>query len=258
MLLVSLVMSALVAVLCAGMAGAAATGPDTFPWLLAALPLGALVPALVYLAWLRGHGLLDPHGWLRVAFAVGGVQVLAGAIPCAGVAVNLASAAGQVIAGGLFVLTWVCAAASAVAARGAARLLVTPLVPELGATGFRLVVGVRFAVTAPQLLSAGLEILTDRLMWTIRAHRGRSAGPAVRGAVPFRELVRAVPTLLPEHPALHLWVTMPDGTQLYAQPGPALLLATPTGQWLIPVHDAAVVAAVVDRRRQNTTEGTTL
>lgn len=249
-MLVSLGMSALVAVLCVGMVGAAATGPAPFPWLLVALPLGALVPAVVYLAWLRGgSGLLDPGSWLRVAFVGGGVQLLVGAIPCVGTSVNLASPAGRVIAGGLFALTWVCAAASAIAARGAARLLTTPLVPELGATGFRIVVGVRFAITAPQLLSASLEIGVDRLVWTIRAHRGRSSGPLVRGAIAFRELVRAVPTLLPERPAPHPWVTMPDGTQLYAQPGPALVLVTDHGQWMVPVHDAAVLAAVIDLRR---------
>lgn len=248
-LLISMAMPVLVAMLCLGMLGAAATGPDVFPWLVTALWLGSLLPAAVYVWWLRGAGLTDPPDWPRLAFVVCGVQMLVGAIPCVGAATALASSAGRGVAGGLFVLTSVCGAVSVVAARRAVRRLTTPLVPDLGATGFRLAVGVRFAVTAPELLSARLEITTDHLLWTVRSHRGRGAGPQVRGVIPFGQLRQVVPIVLPGQPALHRWLTLQDGTTLYAQPGPALLLTTTTDQWMVPVHDAAVLAAIIDERR---------
>jgi hypothetical protein len=244
-------MPATVAVLCVGMVVTAATGPGAFPGLVSVLPLGALLPAVGFGWWLRGSGLLDPPAWPRVAFVVSGVQLLVGAIPCVGVAVGLASPAGRGVAGGLFVLTWVCAAVSVVAARRAGRLLTTPLVPDLGATGFRIAIGVRFALTAPELVSARLEICADHLLWEARSHRGRGAGPLARGVVPFGHLRQVVPILLPGQPALHRWVTLPNGTTLYAQPGPALLLTTATDQWMVPVHDAVVVAEIIERRRRH-------
>lgn len=252
-LTVSLAMPTLVAVLCAGMLALAATGPGGYPWPVLVLLLGALAPAAVYAGSLRGRGVLAPSDWPKTAFVVCGVQLLVAAIPCAGIATATASAAGKVLAAVSFVLCWACLAVSVVAARRALQVLLTPLVPELGATRFTVPVGVRFALTAHDLISARLEIASDRLLWTVRAHRGRGAGPSAGGVFPFpfAGLRQVAAVELPAVPELHPWVALPDGTMLYAQPGPALLLTTGHGRWMVPVHDAAVLAAVIDLRRSS-------
>jgi uncharacterized membrane protein YtjA (UPF0391 family) len=249
-LTVSLAMPFSVVVLCAGVLGLAATGPGGYPLPSVALLPAAVAPAAVYAWWLRGRGVLEPAAWPRVAFVVSGVQVLVAVIPSMGIAAGAASAAGQVVAGVLFVLCWVCLVVSTVAARRAVRVLLTPLVPELGATGFTVAVGVRFALTAWELISARLEIAPDRLVWTAWAHRGRGAGPRAGGVIPFAHLRQVTPIELPGGPQPHPWVALPNGTVLYAQPGPALVLTTTGGQWMVPVHDAVVLAAVIDLRRR--------
>lgn len=200
--------------------------------------------------WLRGRGVLEPSAWPKVAFVVCGGQVLVAGIPCIGIAAGAASSAGQVVASVLFVLCWVCLVLSTVAARRAVQVLLTPLVPELGATGFTFAVGVRFALAAPDLISARLEIASDRLVWTVRAHRGRGSGPSAGGVIPLAHLCQVTPVELPASPEPHPWVALSNGAMLYAQPGPALLLTTAGGQWMVPVHDAGVLAAVIELRRR--------
>lgn len=249
-LTVSLAMPCTIVVLCAVMLGMIATGPGRYPWPVVALLFGAVAPAAGYAWWLRGRGMVAPSGWPKVAFVVCGVQVLLAAIPCVGVAAGTASAAGQVVAGLSFTLCWVCLVVSTVAARRAVKALLSPLVPELGATAFTFAVGVRFALTAPELISARLEIAADRLGWRAWAHRGRGAGPSAGGVIPFAHLSQVRPVDLPGPPELHPWVALSNGTMLYAQPGPALVLATTGGQWMVPVHDAVVLAAIIDQRRR--------
>lgn len=248
-LMVSLAMPLSIAVLCAGMLGMVATGPDAYPWPVLALLAGAVAPAAVHTWWLRGRGLTAPSDWPKVAFVVCAVQLLLAGIPCVGIASGTASTAGKTVAGLLFMLCWVCLVVAPLAARRAILALLTPVVPELGATAFRFSVGVRFALTAPDLVSARLEIAAGHIEWMARAHRGRSAGPRAGGVIPFTALLRVTPVMLPGRPETHPWVTLPNGTTLYAQPGPALLLTTTNGQWMVPVHDAVVLAQVLDLRR---------
>ncbi|XVV01256.1 hypothetical protein ACQPW3_28085 [Actinosynnema sp. CA-248983] len=216
----------------------------------AALPvLGAAVPAVAAAFRVRGRGLTDPPSWLRTAFLVAGCQLLLGVIPGYGIAANTASGPGAAVAGGLFALAWVCAGGSCVAAHRAHRTLLTPLVPELGATGFRLAVPARIVVTTPVLVSASVAIGVDGVEWSARFHKGRSSGPRVDFAVPFARLHDVVAVTLPPEPALRPWVTLPDGTVLYAQPGPALLLRTDSGEWMVPVHDAALTRELLLSRK---------
>lgn len=249
-LAVSLAMPVSVTVFCAGMLGLAATGLGAYPWPVLALLLAAAAPAAVYAGTLRGRGVLVPSDWPRTAFVVGGVQLLVAVIPCAGIATANASATGKVLAGALFVLCWVCLAVSVVTARRALQALLSPLVPELGATRFTVPVGVRFALTAHELVSARLAIEPDRLVWMVRSHRGRGTGPGAGGVFPFAILRQVTAVELPGTPDLHPWVTLPNGTTLYAQPGPALVLRTGSGQWMVPVHDAVALAALIDLRRR--------
>lgn len=247
-LLTSVAMPALVAVACAAMLALAAADLDGGRGWLVALLVTAAGPPVGFGWWLARSGVLDPAAWLRVAFLVAAVQLVIAVIPCVGVTANAASGAGPAMAGVLFGLTWVCAAVSVVAARRAHQVLLSPIVPELGATAFRLTLGVRFAITAPALISAHLGVDVDRVEWTARLHRGRNIGPHVHAGVWFADLRQVVPVVLPAQPALHPWLTLPGGTPLYAQPGPALLLRSTHGQWMVPVHDAIVLADVIHRR----------
>lgn len=243
LLSLSVAMPWLVALACAATSALASAG-----WWSALLVAGAVLPAVGHALAVR-HDVLRPASWVRHAFLASGVQFLVGVIPCLGVAANAPSGAGRVSSGVLFVLALVCGAVSVVAARRALTALLAPLVPELGATPFRLTVGVRYAVTAPAPVSAHLDIDVDRIGWRARWHRGRDTGPQVAVAVRFAELVGVEPVMLPGEPALRPWVTLPDGTVLYAQPGPALVLHTANRRWLVPVHDALLLAELVNRRR---------
>jgi hypothetical protein len=249
-LLLSVTMPGVVVVLCAGMLGLTASGPEGFPGWAPVLLLGAFAPAVAFVWWIARSGVLDPASWLRVAFVVSGTQLLVGVIPSLGVAMNATSGAAGVGAGVLFALTWVCGAVCVLAARRAHRMLLVPIVPELGATAFHLTVALRFAITAPALVSARLEIGTDRLELTARLHRGRSRGPRVETTMGFAELRQVAAIQLTGEPELRPWLTLPNGPVLYAQPGPALLLTSAAGQRMVPVPDAVVLAELIDRRRQ--------
>jgi hypothetical protein len=248
-LLLSVTMSGLVVVLCASMLGLTASGPEGFLWWATVLLAGALAPAGAFVWWIARSGVLEPASWLRAAFIVSGTQLLVGVIPCLGVAINASSGAAGAVAGSLFPLTWVCGAVCAVTAHRAHRMLIVPMVPELGATAFRLAVALRYAITAPALISARLEIGTDGLDLSARLHRGRSSGPRVEIAMGFADLRQVAAIGLTGEPALRPWLTLPNGAVLYARPGPALLLSSANGQRVVPVHDAVVLAELIDRRR---------
>jgi hypothetical protein len=247
-LMLSMAMPGLVVVLCAVMLALTVGAPGGFPGWASVLLLGALAPAVAFAWWLRRGGVAEPAGWVRAAVVVPGVQLILGVIPCLGVATTAGSGSGAAVAGVLFALTWVCGAVCVVAARRAQRALLTPIVPELGATAFALTVAVHFVLATPALVSARLEIGADHLGVTARLHRGRSAGPRVELTVRFAELHQVTPTVLDGEPALRPWLTLPDGTILYAQPGPALLLSHASGRQTVPVHDALVLAGLIDRR----------
>jgi len=226
-----------------------ALGQDGFPWWTVVPVLGAAAPMAAVLWWLRRRGVLEPSAWLASALLTAGGQILLGVIPGFGIAVNSSSGAGKAMAGVLFALSWAVAATSCLSAHRAHRVLLTPLVPELGATALRIPLAARFAITTPALISARVEIGSDGIEWSARHHRGRSAGPRVDAAIPFSQLRHVTPVMLPSEPALRPWLTLADGNVLYAQPGPAVLLATSAGEWMIPVHDAGLFAALVNRRR---------
>lgn len=216
----------------------------------AAVPvLGAAVPAAVGALRLRGRGVTDPPSWLPTAFLVAGCQLLFGVIPGFGIAVNTATGAAAGVAYALFASAWPCAAGSCLAAHRAHRALLTPLVPELGATGFHLSVPARIAITAPAPVSASIAIDTDGVRWSARFHKGRASGPRVDFGVPFARLRDVAAVTLPPTPALRPWVTLPDGTVLYAQPGPALLLRADSAEWMVPVHDAVLIRELLLSRQ---------
>ncbi|MDQ2586743.1 hypothetical protein [Saccharothrix yanglingensis] len=217
-------------------------------WWAAAPAVGAVLPAAVRTARLR-HDVLDPPSWLPTAFLVAGGQLLLGAIPAFGWAYSSASGAARTAAGLLFVAVWVCAGTSCALAHRAHRGLLTPVVPALGATGFALVLPVRFALVTPDLASARLRLGTDRVTWSARLHRGRGAGPAAEHGVPWGDVRDVVVVDLPHQTPPRIWLTLPDGSVLHAPAGPAVLLRTARGDWMVPVHDGHLVRDLLLTRR---------
>ena len=150
----------------------------------------------------------------------------------------------------LFALCWVLAVAMCVSTHRANRTLLTPLVPELGSTDVRLTLAARVQ-PGDGLESAHVVVERDRVEWSVRLHRGRVDGSRRVGVpVPFGQLQRVTPATLPVEPAPRPWLMLPDGTALQAEPGPAVLLDTMDGAWLIPVHDSGLVAELLNRRRE--------
>ncbi|WP_158854779.1 hypothetical protein [Saccharothrix deserti] len=218
------------------------------PW--AVLPaLAAAAMASGFAWWLRRRGLAEPPSWLSTSFLVSGGQLLLGVIPGGGLAMSSASGGGQAAAVVLFALAWACAASSCLTAHRAHRSLMTPVVPELGATDFTLSIAVRFAITTADLASARLDVAADGLTWSARLHRGRSSGPRAEHSVSFADLRDIVAITLPPQPTLQPWLVLPDGTVLVAPPGPAVVMRTVAGEWMVPVHDALLVRDLVLTRR---------
>ena len=57
--------------------------------------------------------------------------------------------------------------------------------------------------------------------------------------------------MLTGEPELRPWLALSDGTMLYAQPGPALLLTSTGGRLMVPVRDAVLLAGLIDRRQRH-------
>lgn len=219
---------------------------DIWPAMLLLVPVA--VAAVALRLWLRHQTPLDPQTWLPAAFLVVGVQLLSVAVPACGIATSGTSDAltGPAV---LFFLCWVVAVATCVSAHRAGRALLTPLVAELGSADLRLTLAVRAAVTGPELVSARIVVERDRVEWTVRLQVGRGGGRQLDVSVPFRELLQVMPVTLPVVPELRPWIVLSGGITLYAQAGPAILLTSTHEQWLIPVHDADLVTALIRRRQ---------
>ncbi|MER7011267.1 hypothetical protein ABT324_07550 [Saccharopolyspora sp. NPDC000359] len=235
LLLALTVVPLLVTGCCAAMAAIAMAG-GSGPWAL--LPAaGALVLVAVQTGWLVHSGSSDPSNALKVAFLAGGATVLVGLIPSFGLA-------GTGLAGALLGLGLVLVVVSCVLASRGHRTMLQPLVPELGSVPVRLRLAARFALDGPDLVSASLLIDVDRVGWTARRHRAKG-GPQVDVSVPFQQLRGARPITLPTPQP---WLSLPDGTVLHAPAGPAVVLTTVTGERMVPVHEAALVVALLERR----------
>lgn len=215
----------------------------------AALPLIPVALAAVALRlWLRREAPLDPSTWLPAASLTAGVQLLSSAIPAYGIATTI-TAETQTLPIILFFLCLVVAVATCTCAHRAAKALLRPLVAELGSADLRLTLAVRVAAAWPEPVSAQIVIGRDRVEWTVCLVAGRRHGTWIDKSVPFRELLEVAPVTLPVVPDLRPWIILPGEITLYAPAGPAIVLTSVHDQWLIPVHDADLVAELVTRRR---------
>ncbi|SHF82201.1 hypothetical protein [Streptoalloteichus hindustanus] len=209
---------------------------------------GGLAPAVLSWALAGRSGLFDPSSWARTAFLVGGCQLLLGGVPGFAIAANASDSALRVVVIALFALMWVSTVVGCVLASQAHGTLVRPLVPELGSTWFRLSLGARFTVARADLVLASVGVEGDRIVWNAHKHRARSSGPQLSGAVGFDQLSAMWTVELPEHAPPRPWALLSDGTELLTTPGPAVVLRTPRGDQLLPVHDAATFVELVNRR----------
>lgn len=220
------------------------------PWPVVVSPVVSALPAVVLRRWFRQQTPLDPGSWLSAAFLTAAAQLVVGAIPTYGIAISSATGASRGVVTLLFALCWVLATAMCLSAHRANRTLLEPLIPELGSTDVRLSLAARVQ-PGDGLESAHVVVERDRVEWSVRLHRQRGNGSRRAGiSVPFGQLRQVTPATLPIEPAARPWLTLADGTVLEAGPGPAILLDTLDGAWLIPVHDAGLVAEVVNRRRE--------
>lgn len=231
---------------------ATASGGGVWPAMLLLVPVAIAAVALGL--WLRHQAPLYPQTWLPAVFLVVGVQLLSVAAPAYGIATSNTPDAltGPAV---LFFLCWVVAVATCVSAHRAGRALLTPLVAELGSADLRLTLAVRAAVTGPEPVSARFVLERDRVEWTVRLQVGRGGGGRIDVSVPLGELLQVMPVTLPVVPALRPWTILPGGITLYAQAGPAILLTSTHEQWLIPVHDADLVTALIRRRQASWLRG---
>ena len=224
------------------------TGDGLFS--VAAVPLVPVaLAALALRHWLRRQTPLDPSSWPPAAFLAVAVQQLSIAIPAYGIATARTPDAltGPAV---LFFGSWAVAVATCLAAHRASRALLTPLAAELGSADLRLTIEARTAVSGPALVSARIVLDRDRVEWTVCLHAGRGRAARLERSVPFRDLIRVMPVTLPVVPELRPWTVLPGGITLYADAGPGVVLTTIEDEWLLPVHDAALVTELLNRRRE--------
>jgi hypothetical protein len=217
----------LAVLLCAGMVASGRWSA----W--AGLPvLGALAPALV-----GGLVTIAPPRWMVAVFGIGAAQFVFGVLP------SYAMAGGTSVAAVLFGVFW---PAYVVGIGLAYSSLGRPLIPALGDIGLEIRLGARYAVLRPDRIILGVTVGREHLAVYARRH-----GPLVRGlseggfSVPLRA-VRGVRVVLLGESAP--WFALSDGTPLLTTPGPAVAVAGPHGDLLVPTDEAAALAELVDRR----------
>ncbi|GAB3478328.1 hypothetical protein FB471_5556 [Amycolatopsis cihanbeyliensis] len=218
---------------CLSMMSIAVAGRGVSWWLV--LPVvGAALPAAIVLGSLRSL-LYEPPRWGRAAFLTGGCQLLLGGIPGVGMAMNAGTALATTGASAVFLLQLALLVLGFVFAHRANRVLLSPPCPELGATPFTVAFRARIADLG--LMSGSAVVAEDRVEWSARRHKGRG-GPTAHGSLTFARLRGARPTVLPDTGRWIPWLRLSDGSTVHASPGPAVLLASDTGEWMLPVTDA--------------------
>lgn len=195
--------------------------------------VAAVLPAAAHLFWLVRSGLRDPGRWPRAVLLTGGVQFVAGVLPVP-LLTGQARGAVPAIAGAAVV------AASSLLAHRARRVVLHPLVPELGSTALRL----RFPLRTSGPVTARLVVDRDQVSWDVRSRAGRTGGAEL--TIPFHRLRGVKPTSLVD--SHQPWLVFPNGTEVTAEPGPAVLLRTDEDEHSLPVHDANLLVDVINRR----------
>jgi hypothetical protein len=217
------------------LAMAALVSVEEVPWWSMIPVVGTTACGITLTHWLRRHGLTEPQSWFPAVVLMTSTGFLLGVVPGFGIALN---ANAGTPAGVLLVLGLGCTGAAWFAARRAHDALVCPLVVELGSTGIHLVLNERPLASA----EVHLEIGTDRVGWAVRR---RDTGARMDAVVSFTQLQDVSVMPLAEEPALASWLDVHDDTALMS----VVVLETKSGQWAIPVDDAALVCELLVRRK---------
>jgi hypothetical protein len=225
--------------LCGVLLVMASARPGVTAWVLLPL-LGAALPGAILVGSIRSM-IFHPPRWARAAMLCGCHQLLLGGIPAVGFAAGDSGVGAMTV----LVLQAVVVGISVYCAVRAHRALLTPLGPELGAIPFTVAFRPRFA--DPTMLSGSVSVGADRVDWTARRHRGRSRVSG-HGSVMFAQLRGARSTVLPREPAPVPWIRLSNGEVVCTSPGPVVLLGTDTGEWMLPVNDAALFVELLNRR----------
>lgn len=192
--------------------------PDVSTMTWAVIPVvAATLSAIALVAWLRRDGLTDPASWLPATVLMTSSQVVLGVVPGFGIAMRSATGTAVVLKA-LLALGVLSAGSAWSLARRACRSLLASPVAELGSTPLQLV----FRSSLSRIV-----ISTDRVDWTCR-----SAGGRLELGVSFHNLHAVTVTMASD-----------DDTTF------VLVLHTSSGQWTVPVREAAAVCAVLRRRK---------
>lgn len=224
---------------CVGMVIAAAVGGG-FRWWLLIPVVGSAVPFVVLQV-----GRFEPPAWPVAAFFASAGQVIFGGIPGYGFAAETA----EQIALPLFLIPWLNVFASVPLSASAYKILMLPLIPELGSLPVELRLGARVAMAHSDSITTGVTVTMTDVIAHARRHVPNSTGSPNQITVPLRE-ISAVDLVLLD--AFQPWLALADGTMLATTPGPAVALRTRTGVFVIPSDDAHKIAEIVHRRIQVT------
>ncbi|MBC6449110.1 hypothetical protein [Actinokineospora xionganensis] len=225
---------------CAGMVIAAAVGAGGFQWWLLIPVVGSLIPFVVLQV-----GRFQPPAWPVAAFFAAAGQVVFGAIPGYGFAAETA----ERLALPLFALAWVNVFVSVPLSASAYKILLLPLIPELGSLPVELRLGARVAMGHADSITTGVTITTADVIAHARRHVPNSTGSPNQITVPLREISAVELVLLDD---FQPWLALADGTMLATTAGPAVALRTRSGTFVIPSDDAHKIAEIVHRRIQVT------
>lgn len=225
---------------CVGMVIAAAVGEGGFRWWLLIPVVGSLIPFVILQV-----GRFQPPAWPVAAFFAAAGQVVFGAIPGYGFAAETA----EHLALPLFALAWVNVFVSVPLSASAYKILLLPLIPELGSLPVELRLGARVAMSHADSITTGVTITTADVVAHARRHVPNSTGSPNQITVPLREISAVELVLLDD---FQPWLALADGTMLATTPGPAVALRTRSGTFVIPSDDAHKIAEIVHRRIQVT------
>jgi hypothetical protein len=187
--------------------------------------------ALLVLGWLlRGRQRYRPGRWVAVGAVFGGVSVLYTGFFSIVLDVRWLPAAlvpGSVLG----------ALLGALLGLSAQRSIMAPLLPELAATQYELILPLR------GVLLTTLEIGTSTV--TVRARFVRPAGEGLR-TYPLSEVTGVFPASLTGSERLKFPIALP--AKAVGSAGPALILQARGEDWVLPLGAANAVAGFLDRR----------
>lgn len=208
-------------------------------WMVLAIA-GSALPAFVLIV-LVPRKVTEPQNWLFLAVLVGASQFLLGGIAAIAAIVPAAPAGSAV---GMLLLATLIGTGCVLSHR-AMKVLLWPLRPELGRTRFA--IPLRARIKGPGLIVGTIVVARDGVEWraTSRGLVGRARAWSRLGA---EQIIGARPATLPANTVNHPWLRLSSGAMVTARPGPIMVLAARSGEYVFPVQDAVACAELLRQR----------